>query len=107
MNKAIVFCSALSLSCNKEVASHRPPVPAFRLTPIRVREKRMNTYKTAKTARSYQKINKSICKKKFYNREPILLGDVLLTKSCKARQKEACNTKQIHWRRLWMLNGTI
>jgi len=31
--------------------------------------------------------------------EPILLRDVLLTKSCKARQKEACNTKQIHWRK--------
>ncbi|HEV8492795.1 MAG TPA: hypothetical protein VGR76_11015 [Candidatus Angelobacter sp.] len=35
-----------------------PPVPAFRLTPIRVREKRMNTYKTAKTRWSYQNINK-------------------------------------------------
>jgi hypothetical protein len=46
-------------------ASHRPPVPAFRLTPIRVREKRMNTYKTAQTGRSYQNINKLICKKSF------------------------------------------
>jgi hypothetical protein len=46
-------------------ASHRPPVRAFRLTPIRVREKRMNTYKTAQTGRSYQNINKSICKKSF------------------------------------------
>jgi hypothetical protein len=44
-------------------ASHRPPVPAFRLTPIRVREKRMNTYKTAQTGRSYQNINKSYVKK--------------------------------------------
>jgi len=33
-------------------------LPAFRFTPIRVREKRMNTYKTTKTARSYQNINK-------------------------------------------------
>jgi hypothetical protein len=29
-----------SLSCNKEVASHRLPVPAFGFTPIRVREKK-------------------------------------------------------------------
>jgi hypothetical protein len=56
----------LRFSCHaKRDASHRPLVPAFRLTPIRVREKRMNTYKTAKTARSYQKIDKSICKKSF------------------------------------------
>jgi hypothetical protein len=53
------------MSCKKRAALHCPPVPAFRLTPIRVREKRMNTYKTAKTGRSYQNINKSICKKSF------------------------------------------
>jgi hypothetical protein len=47
-----------SLVTQKRDASHRPPVPAFRFTPIRVREKRMNTYKTMKTGRSYQNINK-------------------------------------------------
>jgi hypothetical protein len=55
---AIVSCAAISFRDAKRNASHRPPVPAFRLTPIRVREKRMNTLKTAKTAWSYQNINK-------------------------------------------------
>jgi hypothetical protein len=62
--QAIVFCSALLLSCKKRRFASSAG-PAFLFTPIRVREKRMNTYKTGKTCRSYQNINKSICKKSF------------------------------------------
>jgi hypothetical protein len=48
--------SALNISCYAKAATHRAPVLVFRFAPIRVREKRMNTHKTAKTLRSYQKI---------------------------------------------------
>jgi hypothetical protein len=53
-----IFAPRFLLSCKKKALRIRPQVPAFRLTPIRVREKRMNTLKTAKTGRSYQNVNK-------------------------------------------------
>src|SRR3954462_3312305 len=41
--------------------------------------------------------------------EPIFVGDVLLTKSCKDRQNGCSTRKQtdFSWRKLWMQSGTI
>jgi hypothetical protein len=49
---AEVLCHA------KESSPHCLPVLLSRSAPIRVREKRMNTYMTAKTQESYQKVSK-------------------------------------------------
>jgi len=55
-----VLCRRSFCGCKKIAAlSAGPAIP---LTPIRVREKRMNTYKTIKTGRSYQNINNKVCK---------------------------------------------
>jgi hypothetical protein len=56
-----ILLSAFFMKKRKRFASSAGP--CIRFTPIRVREKRMNTYKTAQTGRSYQNINKSYVKK--------------------------------------------
>jgi hypothetical protein len=54
----VVFCAATSF--HEAEKKHFAPSAGtcIRLTPIRVREKRMNTLKTAKTRWSYQNVNK-------------------------------------------------
>jgi len=69
------------------------PGPAIPLTPIRVREKRMNTYKTRKAGRSYQNINNKVGKNLVTTWNLFLPGNVLLTKSCNSCQKR-CSTEQ-------------
>jgi hypothetical protein len=49
-----VLCAEILLSCKRELVALSAGL-LFRSAPIRVREKRMNTYMTLKTRRSYQK----------------------------------------------------
>jgi len=57
-HRAGLLCVESLFAIQKEMLRIVRPVLIFGFAPIRVREKRMNTHKTAKTPQSYQKVHK-------------------------------------------------
>jgi hypothetical protein len=69
-----VQCTLLAIFCGSKKCSRCSPVPALRFTPIRVREKRMNTHKTLLAGRKLSKYKQINCKNIFTSMESFFLA---------------------------------